>query len=230
MFVARVKHLLVVAVLLAASIPSIAAQSENSWTGQVSVIDGDTLGMGKQRFRLHGIDAPESGQSCKHPERGTWRCGQQAALALADQIGRAHVTCRQTDKDRYGRIIAICALGSQDLNQWMVRSGWAVAYLKYSHDYAADEIAAKQAGMGIWSGEFVSPSAWRRGERLHASTNAEASGDCRIKGNINSKGKRIYHLPGMRWYANTRINEAQGERWFCTEAEARRAGWTKSNS
>jgi len=230
MFTACAKHLLAVVVLLTASVPAIEAQSENTWTGQVSVIDGDTLGMGKQRFRLHGIDAPESGQTCNHAERGTWRCGQQAALALADKIGRAHVTCRQTDKDRYGRIVAVCALGSQVLNQWMVRSGWAVAYLKYSRDYAADETAAKQARIGIWSGEFVSPSAWRRGERLDASENVEASGDCRIKGNINSKGKRIYHLPGMRWYANTRINEAQGERWFCTEAAARGAGWTKSNS
>lgn len=230
MFVVRAKHLLAMAALLAASMPAMAAQSENAWTGQVSVIDGDTLGMGTQRFRLHGIDAPESGQTCEHAERSTWRCGQQAALALADKIGRAHVTCRETDKDRYGRIVAVCTLGSQDLNQWMVRSGWAVAYLKYSRDYAADEAAAKQAGIGIWSGEFVSPSAWRRGERLDTNTNAEAAGDCRIKGNINSKGKRIYHLPGMRWYANTRINEAQGERWFCTEAEARGAGWAKSNS
>lgn len=230
MFAARARYLLAMVAFSAASMSAMAAQSDNAWTGQVSVIDGDTLGMGKQRFRLHGIDAPESGQPCKHSKRGTWRCGQQAALALADKIGRSHVTCRETDKDRYGRIVAICAQGSQDLNQWMVRSGWAVEYLKYSRDYAADEAAAKQANRSIWSGEFVSPSAWRRGERLDASTNSEASGNCRIKGNINSKGKRIYHLPGMRWYANTRINEAQGERWFCTEAEARRAGWTKSNS
>ena len=49
--------------------------------------------------------------------------------------------------------------------------------------------------------------------------------DCAIKGNIGKGGERIYHVPGSAWYARTRIDEARGERWFCTESEARRAGW-----
>lgn len=49
--------------------------------------------------------------------------------------------------------------------------------------------------------------------------------DCRIKGNINRDGERIYHVPGKsRWYTRTCINRP-GERWFCSEAEARAAGW-----
>jgi hypothetical protein len=48
---------------------------------------------------------------------------------------------------------------------------------------------------------------------------------CTIKGNINSKGDRIYHVPGRGSYAQTEINEAAGERWFCSEDEARQAGW-----
>ena len=46
-----------------------------------------------------------------------------------------------------------------------------------------------------------------------------------IKGNINSKGDRIYHLPGSSSYGPTKINESRGERWFCSEEEARAAGW-----
>ncbi len=56
-----------------------------------------------------------------------------------------------------------------------------------------------------------------------------ASEKCAIKGNINAKGKRIYHLPGGKWYDRTRIDPAKGERWFCSEAEARAAGWRKAH-
>ena len=45
-----------------------------------------------------------------------------------------------------------------------------------------------------------------------------------IKGNISGNG-RIYHMPGQYDYARTRINTGKGERWFCSEAEARAAGW-----
>ena len=51
--------------------------------------------------------------------------------------------------------------------------------------------------------------------------------DCKIKGNINSKKEKIYHLPGGRWYEKTQIDETRGEHWFCTEEEAEKAGWRK---
>lgn len=65
---------------------------------------------------------------------------------------------------------------------------------------------------------------------LFASALAFAHGpkDCLIKGNINAKGQRIYHPPGCRYYAATKIDTARGERWFCSEAEAVRAGWRRT--
>lgn len=54
-------------------------------------------------------------------------------------------------------------------------------------------------------------------------------GPCRIKGNINRDGQHIYHIPDDRWYDRTRIDRLQGERWFCSEAEARAAGWRKAH-
>lgn len=52
---------------------------------------------------------------------------------------------------------------------------------------------------------------------------------CNIKGNVSqNNGQRIYHVPGQRYYEETRISHAWGERWFCSEAEARRAGWRRS--
>ncbi|MDX8480445.1 hypothetical protein RFN28_18530 [Mesorhizobium sp. VK24D] len=52
---------------------------------------------------------------------------------------------------------------------------------------------------------------------------------CNIKGNISYYGgERIYHVPGQEYYSETRINLLKGERWFCSEAEARSAGWRKA--
>lgn len=230
MIARRLIHILALAAVSASTLAAVAAQGQSFWTGQARVIDADTIDIGDTRFRLHGIDAPESGQSCRHPQRGTWRCGQQAALALSDKIGRAHVTCHQTDQDRYGRVVAVCDLRGDDLNNWLVTSGWAVAYRKYSQDYDGAERQAQQSKRGIWSGDFVPPADWRRGTRLGDETSSAQSKACAIKGNISSNGKRIYHMPGMKWYAKTKISEGKGERWFCSQDEARRAGWVKSRS
>ena len=117
--------------------------------GTATVIDGDTIEVHGTRIRLHGIDAPESRQECNRADGTNWRCGQQAALALSDRIGRSTVRCDPRDRDRYGRIITICFKGAEDLNRWMVAAGWAVAYRKYSLDYVGDEERAHAAKLGI---------------------------------------------------------------------------------
>ncbi|MBT3765926.1 MAG: thermonuclease family protein [Rhodospirillaceae bacterium] len=65
------------------------------------------------------------------------------------------------DKDRYGRIVAVCLVGNIDLNGHMVREGWAVAYRRFNNVYVGDENAAKQSRKGMWRGEFVVPWKWR---------------------------------------------------------------------
>ena len=139
--------------------------SAQTITGVASVTDGDSLEIRGTRIRLHGIDAPESRQHCTRPSGQQWRCGQQAALALPDRIGRRRVSCVTRDIDRYGRTIAICSQNGVDLNAWMVREGWAVAYRRYSQDYVRNEADARRAGRNIWSGTVVMPWDWRRGAR-----------------------------------------------------------------
>lgn len=141
------------------------SRSGEPLAGVATVIDGDTLEVRGERIRLHGIDAPERAQACVRGGKA-WRCGQQASLALADRIGRLPVRCETFQRDRYGRIIAICRQGETDLNGWMVRNGWALAYRRYSTDYVAAEDEARQAALGIWQGRFVPPWDWRRGKRL----------------------------------------------------------------
>lgn len=123
--------------LLLALLPSLALAQ--SLTGVASVVDGDTLEIHGERIRLHGVDAPESAQLCRKSNGSQWQCGQKAAFALADRIGRQTVRCEGNERDRYGRLIAICYHKGQDLNAWMVRQGWALAYRKYSRDYVSQE-------------------------------------------------------------------------------------------
>ncbi len=133
------------------------------------------------------------------------------------------MTCEDLGRDRYERMVARCAVAGENLEKWMVANGWAIAYRRYSLDYVDAEAEAQAARRGLWAGEFVKPWEWRRGKRLAANDNTPDQ--CRIKGNINRKGERIYHLPGGKWYDRTKIDPAKGERWFCSEAEARAVGW-----
>jgi len=133
--------------------------------GQASVIDGDTIEIHGERIRLFGVDAPESRQLCGRVDGTPYRCGQIAALALADRIGRAAVTCEPRGRDRWRRIIAVCSANGEDMGRWMARSGHALAFLKYSETYLPDERAAQDARSGVWQGQFVEPWKWRKGAR-----------------------------------------------------------------
>ncbi|WP_244498043.1 thermonuclease family protein [Aureimonas sp. AU40] len=216
---------------LAVWLASTPAPAAERIEGRATVVDGDTLAIEgtKARIRLYGMDAPESSQTCDDAAGKRYLCGSRAAQYLADLIGRSgRVTCFEEDRDRYGRIVAECATpGNVVLNAAMVKAGWAIEYKQYSDGrYSQEEAEAKAAKRGIWAGQFIEPSKWRnQGQRLESERVAEGQPKgCDIKGNISGSGK-IYHMPGQQNYGRTKINEKAGERWFCSEAEARAAGW-----
>jgi len=132
-------------------------------TGVPTITDGDTLRFGDTRVRLFGIDAPESKQTCER-EGVTWLCGQEAGKALRELVAGQSLTCDERDKDRYGRIVAVCVLpDGRDIGAVMVLSGLALDYAQYSKGvYAAAECEAREAGRGMWAGEFVKPWELRR--------------------------------------------------------------------
>lgn len=130
--------------------------------GEAEVTDGDSLRIAEQRVRLHGIDAPELRQICKNASNANYNCGEQAKAALRHAIAGSEVRCVQRDRDRYGRIVAVCVAGGVQLNRHMVREGWAVALPQYSRDYVADEETARRDRRGLWAGKFEMPEDWRR--------------------------------------------------------------------
>jgi endonuclease YncB( thermonuclease family) len=163
----RVVPLLVVSALAMLIASRSSASPPERIVGPATIIDGDTLEIGGRRIRLHGIDAPETAQTCRVEDR-PYRCGEEAAFALADEVGRRPVACDPVDSDRYGRVIAVCWLGIEDLNARMVAQGWALAYRRYSDDYALDEETARAARRGLWRGQFEAPWDWRAAQRRRA--------------------------------------------------------------
>lgn len=189
-------------------------------SGHVQVVDADTWDIGSTRVRLHGIDAPERDQTCTRTSGEVWACGTWATHQAHQLYGGRAASCQAITQDRYGRTVARCTVRGQDVGDALVSRGIAVAFRKYSRDYIKSERQAKVAAVGIHAGGFTLPWDHRAAKRA-----SEQPGNCLIKGNISAKGERIFHRPGQAHYARTRISIAKGERWFCTVAEARRAGW-----
>lgn len=130
--------------------------------GRASVIDGDTIEIHGQRIRLWGVDAPEGRQKCTREGR-SWRCGTDSANALAVHLGARTVSCIEKARDRYKRIVAVCDVDGDDVGAWLVRSGWALDYARYSKgEYATEQTEAESSRAGLWQGEFEAPWDWRR--------------------------------------------------------------------
>lgn len=190
------------------------------------VIDGDTVQVSIadtiEKVRIVGIDAPE-----KNPKE----CFADEASARLTQLilGRSVVLQAKLteDRDAFGRLLRYVHSGSTDIGLLLVREGLVMSYEKYPHpllrEYEAAESQAMSARSGLWGSCAISSS----------STTAVKTGaplGCSIKGNINTDGKRIYHLETCPFYGRTLIDASAGERWFCTEAEATAAGWLKAGN
>jgi len=212
-------------------------------SGVPRIVDGDTLEIGATKIRLASIDAPETDQVCLNSNGKRWMCGIEARDRLSALISGRAINCTATGTDTYGRTLAVCMVGDEDLNRWMVQQGWALAFVKYSKEYVQDEEAARTARRGIWIGAFVAPWDWRHrnlqttilgATSVPVSAQAELtapasavgapSPECIIKGNVTRSGERIYFRPGQLNYSRLDMSKP-GRRWFCTEDEAKAAGW-----
>ncbi len=142
-------------------------------SGVAEIIDGDTVYINNDKFRLEGIDAPEMRQQCKKESLKIssiigftfykdYNCGKVSKEKLISKINGSEIKCIFTTKDKYKRYIATCFKGKTNLNQWMVRNGLAVAYRRYSKKYVPDEDFAKENKLGLWQGKFMNPEKWRK--------------------------------------------------------------------
>jgi endonuclease YncB( thermonuclease family) len=233
-----------VLICLAALLWTSSASAAEVVSGIPRIVDGDTVQIDETKIRFAGIDAPETDQVCLDAKGQKWACGVASRDALVKFSANRPWDCDLTGTDRYGRSLGKCFVEGDDISAWMVRSGWALSFVRYSHDYDKEQDFARQAQTGLWSGAFIAPWDWRHrnGQTVilgslsvpvtaqktllgAISSEGAPSPDCVIKANLN-RGECIYHLPGDRWYGKMRMDA--GERWFCSVNDAEAAGCRSS--
>lgn len=224
----------------------VTSSGSDTIAGRASVIDGDTIEIHGERVRFNGIDAPESTQLCADAGGRMYRCGTRSAEALAEWLAASSpTTCKFVERDQYGRFVGNCTRADgASVQRWLVRNGHAMDWPRYSNgEFSGEQSAARANKVGIWQGQFELPWEWRAAQREQTDSSSivsltpsavsraaasKQSGACDVKGNISRKGEHIYHMPGQKYYAQTRVATGKGERWFCSEQEARAAGWRRS--
>jgi micrococcal nuclease len=198
----------------------------------VRVVDGDTIDVVmdgvEYRVRYIGINTPET----VDPRKPVECYGREASQRNRELVEGQTVELEKdvSETDQYDRLLRYVWLNGDMVNAILVGEGYALAStyppdVKYQELFLDLEREAREAGRGLWAGCF-GPSPIVEGEGVcdYSSTSEQV-----IKGNISTTtGEKIYHVPGGEFYDKTVIDEAAGERWFCTEQEALEAGWRRS--
>jgi len=127
----------------------------------LKIFDGDTIHIGKVKYRFHGIDAQEMSKICKKNNKSI-KCGVLSKVKLVEKINNQKVNCKKITTDRYKRIVAECFVNNESLSSYLVKNGYAFAYRRYSKQFVEDENFAKKNKLGLWAMEFQYPWDFRR--------------------------------------------------------------------
>ena len=128
---------------------------------ELKIVDGDTIYLDGEKIRFTGIDTPELKQTCSKDGVKT-SCGEIAKQILIKKIGNNSIECIREGKDRYKRTLAECFVNNKSISSYLVRSGYAFAYRKYSKKFIIDEDFAKDNKVGMWSMKFEFPWDYRK--------------------------------------------------------------------
>ena len=132
-----------------------------SFADSLKVLDGDTIVLNGEKIRFSGIDTPELKQTCLQGDQKV-NCGMTAKNLLVEKIGNATPECISEGKDAYKRTLAECFVNGESLSKFLVRSGYAFAYRKYSTKFIKDEEFAKANKLGMWAMTFQYPWDFRK--------------------------------------------------------------------
>ena len=132
-----------------------------SFADSLRVVDGDTIVLNGEKVRFSGIDTPELKQTCLQNDQEV-DCGMSAKMLLVKKIGNHIPECISEGKDAYKRTLAECFVNGESLSKFLVRSGYAFAYRKYSTKFIKDEEFAKANKLGMWAMTFQYPWDFRK--------------------------------------------------------------------
>jgi len=130
-------------------------------SSELKIIDGDTIHLNGEKIRFSGIDTPEIKQKCTKNNE-VIMCGIQAKELLINKIKNNKINCVREGKDQYKRTLAECFVNDLSLSSYLVKSGYAFAYRKYSNKFIKDEDFARSNQLGMWSMNFEYPWDWRK--------------------------------------------------------------------
>ncbi|MGQ0455735.1 MAG: thermonuclease family protein [Hyphomicrobium sp.] len=193
--------------------------------GRATAISGDALRLNGQIVRLAGVAAPEDNQPCFTAKGRRWSCSAFARKALERIVRGKRVACTPSGADDSGVTRASCQIDGEDIARALIRGGHVFAESGLFAAYRAEEDAAREAQAGVWQGETVRPEDWRT--RIWEEAKRTAPDGCPIKG-VMRAGEGVYAMPWSSDYAVGRVGTAKGDRWFCSEQEARDAGFKPS--
>ena len=132
-----------------------------SFADNLKIVDGDTIVLNGEKIRFSGIDTPELKQTCMNGDQKVF-CGKLAKMLLVKKIGNKTPECIREGKDVYKRTLAECFINGESLSDFLVRSGYAFAYRRYSEKFIEDEEFAKENKLGMWSMKFEYPWDFRK--------------------------------------------------------------------
>ena len=132
-----------------------------SFADNLKVVDGDTIVLNGEKIRFSGIDTPELKQTCIEDNQEVG-CGMSAKMLLVKKIGNNALECISEGKDVYKRTLAECFINGESLSSFLVRSGYAFAYRKYSKKFIKDEDFARANKLGMWAMTFQYPWDFRK--------------------------------------------------------------------
>ena len=135
--------------------------SNISFADNLKIIDGDTIILNGEKIRFSGIDTPELKQTCLKDDQEV-NCGMIAKMLLVKKIDNNTPKCISEGQDAYKRTLAECFVNGESLSAFLVRSGYAFAYRKYSKKFIKDEEFAKENKLGMWSMKFQYPWDFRK--------------------------------------------------------------------
>jgi endonuclease YncB( thermonuclease family) len=205
-----------------------AAPVTSEISGRATAVTGDLMRVAGKLVRLDGIEAPAPSQPCYRSSGRRWGCAAAARAGLSRIVRHKSVTCTPSGQDETGHVLARCVIdGSKDIAAELVRNGHVFATSSsFFNSLSSEEEAARNAKAGIWQGEVARPQEWR--ERAWEDAKRDAPDGCPIKGLVRASSKQ-YELPWFADYARAKVRTERGERWFCSEDEAKAAGFLPSD-
>jgi endonuclease YncB( thermonuclease family) len=206
---------------------SAGAKDPSGLTGRATAVSGDLLRINRQLIKLTGIEPPEAKQPCLKSNGRRWNCGASARAALEKIVRGKTVVCTGSGQDSERRTLAACRIDDADIAETLVSGGHVFAVSGFFASYTSAEAQARTAQVGIWQGESLRPKEWR--DQVWEDAKRSAPEGCPIKG-FSRASDRVYALPWSHDYHGAKVRTVKGDRWFCSEDEARAAGFKLSSS